>query len=77
MSDLWITNPLTNRKIKKDGRVYKSLVRANIIKTEFIEEKKEIVEHVQQNRTPKYELIDLAKIGNDIKFIEKSDDKSF
>ena len=66
MNDIWMSNPLTIRKIKKNGRVYKSLVRANVIKLEDVE-KQPIIELQQQEekednqKKPKYELIDLAK----------------
>ena len=67
--DKWITNPLTNRKIKVNGRQYKSLMRAGIIKPEkekeikildLIDEKQS--EELKTRETkPKYELIDLSK----------------
>lgn len=58
--DEWITNPLTNRKIKVNGRQYNSLVRANIIKTKEIKIK-DVNEIIEEKKKPKYELIDLSK----------------
>ncbi len=76
MQQEWITNPLTNRKIKVNGRQYKSLMRAGIIKTE---EKKIIIldlnDKIQSEEfkitvtKPKYELIDLSK--DQFEFVEK------
>ena len=75
--DKWITNPLTNRKIKVNSRQYKSLMRAGIIKSEKEKEikildlydEKQSEELKTRETKPKYELIDLSK--DQFELIEK------
>ena len=44
--DLWITNPLTLRKIKIGGRIHRLLMKTNVLKPK---EKKEDVEIKEEN----------------------------
>ena len=53
----WVLNPLTGRMIKKDGRLYKHLVRCNLIKVAHI-----TIEPKQY----KYRLIDLGEEAKDV-----------
>lgn len=67
--DDWITNPFTNRKIKKGGRIWRCLIKTGVIKdydeeTAKKENEKEKDKEKNKNKG-KYELIDLSKVEDD------------
>ncbi len=68
MDDVWITNPLTHRKIKVGGRIYRLLMRTNILPKENKKEDEKVKEENPEKDKevkPRYILINPTEESDD------------